>query len=116
MKEVLIDFLSQLAQGVLLAFVPVLVTLITSFVVAKVKGAWSQFKDEQAGWAGIIEELAAIVVKSAEQANIAGLIDDKKSYAVQTLQLWLDEKGIKIDIAVIEAAIEAAVFDEFTKQ
>jgi hypothetical protein len=115
MKEVLIDFLVQVVQGVLLAFLPILATMVTSLLIVKAKSAWLQFKDDQAGWAGALGHIAEIAVKAAEQANLAGLIEDKKSYAVQTVQIWLNDKGIKLDISVIEAAIEAAVFDEFGK-
>ena len=115
MKEVLLGFLFQLAQGVLLILLPALATMIAGWVLAKAKIAWLNFKEAQSGWASTLESIATLAVKAAEQLNVAELIEDKKSYAVQVAQLWLNDKGLKIDLAVIEAAIEAAVFDEFNK-
>ena len=115
MKEVLLTFLSELAEGLLLAFVPVLVSMATAWLYAKMRLAWANFKNENAGPAYVIEQVALMAVKAAEQAKLAELIEDKKSYAVQTAELWLKEKGFNVDLAVIEAAIEAAVYEQFTE-
>jgi len=116
MGDVLVEFLSKLAEGILLALAPVVAGYVASWVIAKARMAWMQFRESNADYAYMLESIAAIAVKAAEQAQLAELIDDKKSYAVQTVQAWLDERGFKIDLVVIEAAIEAAVYDEFNKQ
>lgn len=114
MGNVWMDFLSKLVEGVLLALAPVMAGYIASWLIAKARMAWSEYKAQHVDYAYMLESIARIAVKAAEQAQIAELIEDKKSYAVQTVQAWLDEKGFKIDLLVIEAAIEAAVYDEFT--
>lgn len=109
------EFLSVFAENVLLAFAPVLASLVVAWVLAKAKAAWADFKAKQAGYASIIEQIARVAVLAAEQLNIAGLIKDKKEYAIATATAWLEAQGFKIDLAAIEAAIEAAVFEEFTQ-
>lgn len=55
-------------------------------------------------------EGAEMAVQAAEQAGVAGLIDDKKQYALNTLQRYLDSHGLEdFDIDVLEAAIESEV-------
>lgn len=115
MNDVVIVFLSELAEGILLAFVPVLVSMITAWLLAKARMAWAQYKEANANYSWLLESIAVIAVKAAEQSKIAGLIEDKKSYAVQVAQQWLNDKGFSVDLAIIEAAIEAAVFEEINK-
>jgi len=109
------DFLSKVVEGVLLALAPVLAAALASWCIAKVKTAWADFKVAQQVPSYWLEEVAEIVVKAAEQMELAKIINDKKSYAVQTAQLWLEQQGYKVDLAVIEAAIEAAVIEQFPK-
>jgi len=65
------------------------------------------------GW--VLEEFATIAVRAAEQANIAGLIKDKKQYAVEILDKSLKDHGFNVNLDVISAAIEAAVLQEFNR-
>jgi hypothetical protein len=109
------EFLSVFVENVLLAFAPVLASLLVAWVLAKVKAAWAEFEDEQAGSAWMLKEIAIIAVKAAEQMKLAGLIEEKKDYAVQTATAWLEAHGYKINLAVIDAAIEAAVLEHFPK-
>ena len=109
------EFLSKVVEGVLLAFAPVLASLITSWLVAKVRTIWAEFKVSQTVPSFMLEEIARIVVLAAEQMKLAELIENKKDYAVQTAAEWLEAQGYKINLAAIEAAIEAAVMTEFNK-
>jgi hypothetical protein len=54
-----------------------------------------------------------LFVQAAEQAKIAGLIQEKKAYALALAQEWLKSRGWKLDIILIEGLIEQAVFEEF---
>lgn len=54
-------------------------------------------------------EIARIVVWAAEQANVAGFVQNKKDYALRLMQEWLEKKGVKLDLLAIEALVEAAV-------
>ena len=110
-----IEFLSNVVESVLLAFAPVLAGLIASWLIAKVKTIWAEFKASQAIPSYVLEEIARIVVLAAEQMKLAELIENKKDYAIQTAAEWLEAQGYKINLSAIEAAIEAAVMTEFNK-
>ena len=116
MNDVWLKFISEIVQGILLAIAPVIAGYAASWLIAKSRMMWAAFKAENSNYAFILEELAHIVVKAAEQAEVAENITEKKDYAVQTLQMWMEAQGYNVDLAVIEAAIEAAVYDEFNKQ
>ena len=47
--------------------------------------------------------------------HLAGLITDKKLYALSFAQKWLASRGVTIDLTALDAAIEAAVWAEFNK-
>lgn len=115
MNDVVMEFLSKLAEGILLAFVPLFVSMATAWIMAKVKMAWATYKEANANYSWLLESIAAIAVKAAEQSNLAGLVTNKKEYAVKVAQQWLEDKGFSVDVAIIEAAIEAAVFEEINK-
>lgn len=114
MSEIVLEFISEFVQGLLLAFLPVLASMASAWVFAKAKSAWLAYKESHTdSWA--VEQVARIAVRAAEQANLGGLIKDKKDYAVAIAQEWLNEKGLNITLDLIEAAIEAAVYQEFNK-
>lgn len=115
MSEVILTFISELVQGLLLAFMPVLASMAAAWLFAQVKSAWLKFKEDHTATYWVIEGIAEIAVKAAEQAKMAGLIAEKKDYAVAVAQQYLLEKGLAINLDVIEAAIEAAVYSEFNK-
>jgi precorrin isomerase len=62
-----------------------------------------------------LEWVARTAVYAAEQAGAADLIEDKKDYAIEVAEMWLESKRLPIDIEMIEAAIEAAVYSEINK-
>jgi hypothetical protein len=49
-------------------------------------------------------------VDAAEQAGLANIITDKKNYAINAAEKMLEEKGLYVDLDVIDAQIEAALF------
>jgi hypothetical protein len=46
---------------------------------------------------------------------MAGYVEDKKTYALHIAERWLAAKGLRIDLELIDAAIEAAVWEELNK-
>ncbi len=109
---VISSFLSSFVQELLLAFAPVVAGLIAAFLVAQIKIALAKLKTFRPD---VYEQMIWVVgtaVKAAEQAGAAGLIKEKKSYALDYVQKWLAEKGWKIDVALIDSAIEAAVYEQ----
>jgi len=109
------EFWSMFFQQFLMVMLPVLATAAAGALVALVKKWWAEAKAmyptemEQLEWA------AGVAVKAAEQAGAAGLIDEKKAYAMQVVEEWLSSKGLKLDVVLIEAAVEAAVLEKVNK-
>lgn len=69
--------------------------------------------DQQQQW--ILDNVIEIAVKAAEQLYKSGDGAEKKAYALSVAEQWLEKYNITIDLHVLEAAIEAAVFDQFPK-
>ena len=104
------EFWSEFITKFALALIPVVVPL----VVAKVFQLWAKGKQALTEWnptlAYVLEAGAKMVVSAAEQAGAAQLIADKKEYAINALQKYLADHGFgKVDLVVIDAAIEDAV-------
>jgi hypothetical protein len=110
-----VDFLVKVVEGVLLAFAPVFASMLAAWLLAKARAAWAEFKAAQVVPAYILEDIARIVVNAAEQMKLAGLIEEKKDYALATAEVWLKDQGFNVNLDLIEAAIEAAVMQEFNK-
>jgi len=116
MDVVFKDLLSVFAQEFLSVVLPVLFSALAGLVVVYVKKGIDQIKanvSEDLWWA--LEQAAASAVKAAEQVGLQEESTDKLSYAVDYATGWLKMRGYKIDLALIEAAIEAAVWEELNK-
>jgi hypothetical protein len=109
------DFLYEFLQKFLLAAVPVIVPFVVAWLIAKTRESWMTFAKEKPEIAYAVQEAARMAVSAAEQSNLAGYIIDKKLYALDAAAGWLEAQNIKVDIKVIESAIEAAVFNELNK-
>ncbi|MCK5601163.1 hypothetical protein KAR91_04785 [Candidatus Pacearchaeota archaeon] len=92
--------------------------IIAGFVVALLK-VWvaqmlQEFERRKPKLAAAIKEAVNLAVKAAEQANVAGFVKDKKQYAMDIAQNWLDSEGWdEVDIDILEAAVEAEVLKLF---
>lgn len=62
----------------------------------------------------LIQRIASQAVKMAEQLSSDNA--DKKRLAIEHAQALLTKYGIKLDLIVLEEAIEAAVFSELKQQ
>ncbi len=107
------NFLSMFLQQVALDMLPVLAALAAAALIALTKKLWAQAKEAYPQATDQLEWAAGIAVKAAEQAGGIELAEEKKDFAVQFVQDWLTSKGLKIDVSLISAAVEAAVWDEF---
>lgn len=108
-----LELLTAGLQAVMLAAIPILVKYVVDWLKAKAEDVKKNM-DSDLLWK--LEQAASIVVKAAEQMKIAGLIEDKKDYALGALKKLLESRGIHLDVALLEAAIEAAVNSEFSKE
>lgn len=107
--------LSSMLQSVLAYVLPILAVSLAGFLVAKAKETWAKAKDWNPSVTVLLEKSVKVAVLAAEQAGAAGLIMDKRAYAFDVAEKWLKARGVSIDIDLIYAAIEAAVYQEFNK-
>ena len=109
------EILSEFIQTFLLAIVPPLAGMLAAWLLGHVRKVWQQVKDNAGDWGWMLDEAAKMAVRAAEQLQLAELIENKKDYAVATVDAYLKEKGFTVDLSIIEAAIEAAVLAEFNR-
>ena len=107
------ELLFEVLQAVLLAALPILAAAVTRWVLGEIE---RQKKRLDADVLRNLEWIAGIAVTAAEQVHAAGYIADKKVYAMKVAQAWLDSRGIKLNVGVVEGAVEAAVLKEFNPQ
>ncbi|MCB8988955.1 MAG: hypothetical protein H6661_14535, partial [Ardenticatenaceae bacterium] len=58
----------------------------------------------------LVQWIAAQAVKMAEQVSQDN--EEKKRLAIASVEEWLKQYGVKIDLHLIDEAVEAAVFAE----
>lgn len=105
--------LSAVAQELLNFLLPLLAASIASAVWVKAVEIWARMKAEQPAVTDILAQSAKIAVIAAEQAGAGKLSEEKKKYAIDFAEKWLKTRGITLDLDLIAASIEAAVYKEF---
>ena len=105
--------LSKVIEAILIAILPPLVVALITFLIAKAKEVWARAKQWNPTVTEYIEQAARFAVQAAEQAGAAKLIKDKKEYAIQIAEAWLEANHITTDLHLIDAAIEKAVLELF---
>lgn len=112
MNEIIMKAFSDFLAIVL----PVLVSAVAAVAVNYFRLLEQRIKNEKPDLYKVLDILVKQGVSAAEQLGLNGEIADKKAYAIKYVQDMLAQYGLKgIDVSVIEAKIEAAVFDEITK-
>jgi len=114
--KVALDALSVFLQTVLQYALPVLASLAAAWLVAAVKVKWQEWKEKHTASAEVLASIAKIAVQAAEQMKLNQVIDDKKAYALEVVENYLTKLGLKLDVDSIEAAVEAAVMEQFNKE
>ena len=110
------EFWKEFAQSLLLAFAPIIAGLIAGYIAVAIKRLWAKIQADKPELAYTLDTIARMAVQAAEQAKFHDYIDSKKTYAIEFVQNYLTAQGWGvIDVDVIKAAIEAAVFNEFDK-
>ena len=107
------NVLSAVLQKLLEYFLPILAVALVGFLAAKIKYYLAESKAWNPKITSLLEEAAVFAVMAAEQAGAAELIESKKEYAFDIAERWLEQHGIMLDIELIDAAIEAAVYKQF---
>jgi hypothetical protein len=105
------EFLSAFVMILMQALIPVLVAAVVAWIVRKVQ----EIKAARPDIVDKLEWVIPLFVAAAEQAKASGFIHDKKAYALEIAQKYLDERGWKIDLDILDALIESAVYEEFNK-
>lgn len=102
--------ISQFVVIVLMGIIGTVIPPLTLFVVRWISAKAEELKNNSsAEQIYQFTVMVKMVVHAAEQSGLVGLIEDKKQYAIDTLQAIVDARGWKIPIAQIEAEIEAAI-------
>ena len=97
-------------NALLMAALPALVVALIAAVIGFARKEWALFKAAQPVLADKVAFYVRIAVQAAEQAGLAGLVDDKKAYAIQVAIRWLAQVGLNgINVVLIEAEIERQV-------
>lgn len=98
--------LGELMTQFLRVLIPVLVALIVKWAIQ----VYQEIKKSQPDFAQVLQTAVNIAVMSAEQMMQTEEGQKKKEYAIASVQDYLAQKGMVIDVSVIEDAIEATVY------
>lgn len=91
---------------ILRVLIPVLVALIVKWAIQ----LYQEIKKDQPDFAQVLQTAVNIAVMSAEQMMQTEEGQKKKEYAIASVQDYLAQKGMIVDVGVIEDAIEATVY------
>mgnify|MGYP005819080247 CR=1 FL=1 len=111
-----LEFISAFLQKFLEVVLPVLATALAGLAIAWITKLINDVKarlTEDQEW--IINQAIKAAVLAAEQIDLKGVVIDKKDYALQVAMQWLSLKGINLNLNILDARIEAAVFDQFNR-
>jgi len=107
--NVLQEFGFEILLTIILPFVAQALLALTKKWLAELKAAKPQLM-----W--YLERAAEVAVAAAEKMELSKYIEDKKKYAMDIAQAYLDAHGWdEIDFELLEAAIEAEVLKQFPK-
>lgn len=98
--------LGDIVTQILRILLPVCIALIIKWAIE----IWHKVKADQPEWVPVLEYAAQVAVLAAEQIFGDGHGEEKKQYAIQTIERILSEQGLVIDVEVIADAIEAEVY------
>ena len=98
--------IGEIMTQILRVIIPLFVAMIIKWAVE----LYHRIKSEQPDWTPVLEYAAELAVLAAEQLFGDGHGKEKKQYAIQAIQNILAEHGLKLDLTVIEDAIEAEVY------
>lgn len=109
---------SDLVQPLLETVLSLLLPIVLGFVAVWLKNLVAKIKAEMSeSQLAFITALAGQLVLAAEQSGLTGVItnvgEEKKAMVMAALQAAADEKGIKINVELLSAIVEAAVVDAF---
>jgi len=98
--------IGEIMTQILRVLIPLFIAMIIKWAVE----LYHKIKTEQPEWLPVLEYAAELAVLAAEQLFGDGYGAEKKQYAIETIQKILAEHDIKLNLSVIEDAIEAEVY------
>ena len=111
-----VNVLQEFVMGLLLAALPVLAAYAIKALKAWGDKLLADLENSKPSVYWALQEAVVVAVRAAEKMEFSKFIDDKKAYAFEIAQRFLDNEGWEeIDIELIEAAIEAEVLKQFPK-
>jgi len=112
--EVFVQYLWTLLQNILGYVLPILATQVAILLGAWIVKVFGDLKAKlSADQLVMLQTAVKIAVQAAEQLKLKDAAIDKKNEALKIAQNYLDAHKVKIDLATLDAAIEAAVFENF---
>lgn len=97
--------IGEMMTQILRVIIPVCVALVLKWAVE----LYHKIKADKPEWVPVLEYAAEVAVLAAEQIFGQGKGDEKKQYAIRTIENILGEYGLVVDVDVICDAIEAEV-------
>ena len=114
--EQIIDLLQEFVFNLMVLALPIIAGFVIALLKAWIEKVLAEAEEKRPKLAYAIKEAVSLGIKAAEGLELAELISDKKSYALNIAQTWLDKEGWgEIDISILEAAIEAEVLQVFNQ-
>ena len=114
--EEFINLLQEFAFNLAVLALPVISAFLIALLKAWIDKVLADVEAQRPKLAEAIKEAVSLAVKAAEGMELGGFIEDKKQYALNIAQNWLDSEGWdEVDIDVLEAAIEAEVLKVFNQ-
>lgn len=108
------DLVQPILETVLSIVLPIALSALALWVKQLITKAKAEIAEANLGWLLILAEQFVV---AAEQAGVTGMIEDigseKKAMVLGLLQKAADERGVKVDVDVLSAIIEAAVVEAF---
>ena len=109
---------SDLVQPLLETVLSVMLPIVLGFVAVWLKGLLAKVRAEMSeSQLAFITALAGQLVLAAEQSGLTGAITnigaEKKAMVMAALQQAANDNGIRINVELLSAIVEAAVVDAF---
>jgi LL-H family phage holin len=113
-NQILSTLLQVLIETIITVVLPVVLVRLVIWINTQIVATKSKISKEELL---LIETLIKQFVRAAEQSGLTGQLKaagaEKKAFVLALLHAELEERGIKLNLEVIDAMVEAAVNDAF---
>jgi len=110
-------FVQLFLEATVAAAAPIIAHVLISYIRARGRAIWLSVDAEKRY---VIEEVVRMAVTAAEQSGLANEAmqagEAKKDYALALAEKALAQHGITLDLGLLDAMIEAAVWQEINRK